>query len=119
MTRKHYIIVLSATIMLIAFFSCTKDKGKVPAPVAPTYDCSTVHFSQDIKPLIDSKCIACHSASYLCGDLITYDDVKIKVDNGTLMQKVVRDKTMPPGNPLTEEELQQFKCWLENGGNNN
>ncbi len=105
-------------LSLCIFVACTKDRGQLPETI-PSADCSTIHFSEDIKPVIDDKCLGCHSASYLCGDLVTYDDVKSKVDNGSLLQKVVRDKTMPPGNPLSEEELQKFKCWVESGGNNN
>lgn len=115
MMKKYFILLFT---MAAVFFSCTKEKGKLVEP-AKKVDCSAIHFAQDIKPLIDNKCIACHSASYLCGDLVTYEDVKLKVDNGSLMQKVVTDKTMPPGNPLTEEEWQKFKCWIENGGTNN
>ena len=118
MKRNHLYILLVIALPPAIFLSCSKDRGQVPVLVkAP--DCGNVIFSKDIKPILDIHCVGCHSANFIHGDLETHSEVKFKVDDGTLLQKVVKDKTMPPGNPLTEEEIQKFKCWIEDGAKDN
>lgn len=91
--------------------------GKLPESTG--IDCNKITYAKDIKPLIDNYCVGCHSSNFASGDLVTHSDVKLKVDNGTLMKVVVIDKTMPEASSLTKEEIQKFKCWIESGALNN
>lgn len=89
----------------------------LPAP--NSMDCSKITYTQDIKPLIDTYCVGCHSSGFSSGDLVSHAEVKLKVDNGSLLKEVVTNRTMPQGTSLSEQEIQKFKCWIENGGLDN
>ena len=50
-----------------------------------------------------------------------YPELKEKAESGILWIRISVAKTMPPRplNPLTDEELEIIKCWLDDGAQNN
>lgn len=110
-------IFLIATLSTLLFSSCTFEKSE-----ALTVGCdATMSYATDIKPIIDAKCVTCHTTGASQGDFQTYAVVKVKVDNGTFNNRVFVAKDMPPGgNPqLTADELQKIKCWMDQGAQDN
>ncbi len=80
-------------------------EGAAPTPV--------LSFEKDIKPIVQAKCLTCHGEYSTFGKWMNYDESFAKKDK--IMQRVVVDKTMPLGAPLSEEEINIFKEWI-NGG---
>lgn len=112
--KKIFLIISLVTFL---YSSCTFEKS-TPLPVGCT---TTMFYQTDIKPIIDAKCVSCHTTGASQGDFTTYGVVKAKVDNGTFKNRVFTLKDMPPGGStqLTEEELGKLKCWVDQGAPNN
>lgn len=104
---------------LIAFASCKKDEdgggdGRI--------DCNTVTFSTTIAPILQNSCTTsgCHDAASVNGDYTTYAGLETVAKNDTMRQKVLIDMSMPKaGDDLTQTQLDQFKCWLDDGALDN
>lgn len=110
-------IFLIATLTSLLYTSCTFEKTE-----ALTLGCdATMSYATDIKPIIDAKCVTCHSTGASQGDFQTYAVVKSKVDNTSFNNRLFIAKDMPPGGSpaLTEAELGKIKCWLEQGALDN
>lgn len=82
-------------------------------------DTNACAFSATIQPVINTKCAIpnCHNAGSALGDFTTYEGLKTRADNGRIRTNVFDLKIMPPASatPLTDEEKEQLKCWLDNG----
>jgi hypothetical protein len=76
-----------------------------------------VTYSQTVQPLIQTRCAltGCHTAGSTTGNFDTYEELRQRVDNGKLKLSVFDLKIMPPDVPLSDEELQKIKCWMEQG----
>ena len=121
-------------IFISLLFACTYDQYEVPqpAPAGPApadttnsamtrCDSLNVTYTLTVKPIMDASCTTsgCHSAGSGNGDYTTYAGLKAKVDNGSFKQRVLEDKNMPPGGPLSAETLEKLQCWLDAGAPNN
>ncbi|MFT6503704.1 MAG: mono/diheme cytochrome c family protein [Crocinitomicaceae bacterium] len=107
MKIKH---LLFATAIAFLTFSCDKTSDFVPVcdGSAPTYDA-------DVAALISQKCLQCHGAGSSNGNFSTYSGLSAVTSNGKFEQEVLTDRTMPQTGSLSEAELNQIKCWVENG----
>ena len=92
-----------------------------------------VDFKKDIKPLLESRCVSCHSSSKQKGDLNLSSllastkggdsgpaIIPNNTDESLLLERISLphddEEIMPPkGAPLNPEELALFKKWIENG----
>jgi mono/diheme cytochrome c family protein len=89
-------------------------------------------FSEDVMPILQAKCAACHNAQTHLGgwDASSYDSVINSGDNGPavvpsdpdaslLAQKIQGTQTqggiMPPAAPLPDEEIDLILDWIETG----
>jgi hypothetical protein len=84
-------------------------------------DTAAVSFSADIMPMIQGNCVAgCHVAGGTgAGIFENYLEVKAKVDNGSLLQRVVVTQDMPPAGALTDCQIALVQAWILNGAQNN
>jgi mono/diheme cytochrome c family protein len=104
-------------IFLIFFFSCGK-----PEDNTPPADCSKVNATySEIKKITAASCnsSSCHGQGSGNGDFTTHAGIKAKAENGTLKNRVVVKKDMPPGKRLTTEQIHQIECWINNGAPEN
>jgi formylglycine-generating enzyme required for sulfatase activity/mono/diheme cytochrome c family protein len=106
-------------------------------PVARAAD--TVDFSGQIKPILEFNCVRCHGASggkekpkgglsldskadaFKGGDdgvvIVPGDPAKSPLYTSTVLPKD-DDKFMPPkGDPLTKEQIELLKAWIQQGAN--
>lgn len=99
--------------------ACRKDKSND----LNNLDCSKISsgYSSNIKPIIEANCLSsgCHNSGSVNGDFTTYDGVKVKVDNGSIDNRVIQQKNMPPTGSLSMDQLKKIKCWLNSGALNN
>lgn len=76
-------------------------------------------YKKDIQPIINTKCAVpnCHNAGATLGDFTIYANLKQRADNGRIRTNVFELKIMPPASavPLTDQEKERLKCWLDNG----
>jgi hypothetical protein len=103
-------------LVLLGMLSCNKDEYD-------GLDCSSMAatYNANIKPIISASCTSsgCHNAGSSNGDFTTYNGLKQKVDNGSIENRVLKEKNMPPSSPLSLDDRKKIKCWIENGALNN
>ena len=68
-------------------------------------------FAQDIRPLFTTQDIEHMNFVF---DLSDFDDV---VANAELIYERVVDKSMPPGDPWSDEQIAKFRQWIDGGMN--
>jgi len=111
-------IILSG---LFAINSCYYDKEDLLYPV--TVDCATVNasYAANVSPLIISKCsyAGCHNAGGAAGGLVLESYTQVANSAGGINQRCIIEKTMPPSNPLTPNEIAILTCWINAGTPNN
>lgn len=122
---RSYLLGLSSFLLIGVFtFSipaCTSDQlDPIAAPeicdtLVPTYD-------QQMIFLVETTCAyeGCHSSGFSSGDYSSYADMLPNLDDGKIFDRVVASRDMPPSyadgpKTLTEEEIELFNCWIENG----
>lgn len=114
--KKLVRVTVFTLIAGIWWSSCKKDEYK-------NLDCSTISsaYNANIKPIIDANCISsgCHNSGSNNGDFTSYAGLKGKADNGSLENRVLDKKDMPPSGALSLDDRKKIKCWIENGALNN
>jgi hypothetical protein len=77
-----------------------------------------VFFANQIKPIIDANCqvSGCHGSNSNIPSFATYDDIKDRA-NGIKFR--TSNKTMPPGGPLSDDDIQLISHWVDQGAPNN
>jgi len=135
--------LIGMTMVLLA--GCAKDEGplfipQVP-PVVPGEPIDTAYFTTEVQPIFDQKCWVCHppNAGLDLGEGMAYDDLvnvtstgfapMLRVVPGDLENSLLWHKVsftgqyglnMPPaGEPLSTEELQVIRDWIEQGAQEN
>ena len=101
--------------------SCYKDKEDLLYG-DDNCEATTVSFSADIMPIIQSECgtSGCHvQGGNGNGIFDNYSTVKAKVDNGSLENRVIVERSMPKGGRLTNCQIDYIKKWLQDGALNN
>ncbi len=98
--------------MAVGVSSCKKDKLLVPV----CEDNSTPTYDDNIKTLINTSCAksGCHGSGSSNGDYTSYAGISSDLTNGRFENRVLKDQTMPKGSTLSQGEINQFQCWLEN-----
>ncbi len=118
--KKLVNLSLLCFLTLFLIHCSYKEEKDLIKPGAEKCDTSEVKFSSSIRPLINNHCIVCHQAGGTGnGDFSTYAGIKAKVDNGSLRNRTLVTKDMPPSGGLSACELQQLQYWLNEGAPNN
>jgi hypothetical protein len=112
--KSHFIPI--SFILLCVFFAngCYYHKEEL---LNPPVKCSIVPtFGTEIFPLIKSKCSIpnCHDATESGGHFF-HDYKSIYDAKDHIYLKVVIEKTMPKTGRLTQAEIDQIQCWIDNG----
>lgn len=102
---------------MLVFTGCYYDKDELLYPKS-NIDCNTVPAKYaDVAPIISQKCAGagCHDAATAAGATVleTYDQIKSK--SARIIQRVIVEKTMPPGMTLSTTETAILKCWIGSG----
>ncbi len=113
--KKQQVII--PALMLFALAACKKETTET-TPIA-SVDCTTVTYSEVIKPLFDANCVSCHGTGSPDGALNNYAETKVFAENGKLKDEVLTTRSMPIGKTLSSDQLGQIKCWLDDGAQNN
>ena len=115
--------------MLFVLFGCYYDSAE-GLYGTPGVGCDTTvtNFGTEVKPILQSYCISCHSNSAAIGSgggikLQDYADVKTYADNGKLMGTINHSSgylAMPKGGgKLTDCEILKIQTWITRGTLNN
>lgn len=79
--------------------------------------CTTpVTYTNTMKAIIDSKCTSCHRAGGSSANQGIYTSYSaLQARTNAMFEETVNRKTMPPTGPLSQTDLDAWKCWRENG----
>lgn len=108
---KKCTLLLFTTIFLIG---CSKGDEKI----TPVCDGSNLTYSSGISAIINSNCnnSGCHNSGSSNGDYTSYVGLKGTLTNGNFNSRVLNRQDMPKGSAtLSETQLNQLKCWVNNG----
>src|SRR5437016_4428761 len=87
----------------------------------------TFSFRQDIAPLLETKCLRCHSGANPKGDLDLSTEkglqqgsssgqvIDSKQPKESLLLQMVQARKMPPKEKLTDKEIESLRKWIESG----
>ena len=116
------LIYLSAIGAILSLPACKKDSAKLQQKNLPDNTCSK-SYTNDVFPLILTKCAmqGCHTANFPFGDFTTFNDLRLKIENGKVQSLVFQYSLMPPQEKaqLTGEEKDVLRCWIKNGAPRN
>lgn len=82
----------------------------------------SVSFSEDIMPLIQTECATsgCHVQGGTGNGIFdNYQNVKDKVENGSLKDRVLVRRDMPPNEPLSNCQIEYIEEWINQGAPDN
>lgn len=116
--------LLRATLLCIGFLP-----GFAVAEEAPEVD-----FGRDVKPILARRCFACHGPDVAEGGLVLTDKDSVlsaeldsglravvpgAVDDSELLRRIqstdVFERMPPDGKPLTDDEVEIIRRWIEQG----
>lgn len=113
---KKYIL-LFVTMVSVVTVACLKDQAaQIKTVVAQPSSCDTITYSKHIQPLMDTYCAysGCHSSNNSPRvPLTTYSEVSLQA--ASIDNHVFTLQDMPLGGTMSAAELQQLRCWLDNG----
>ena len=118
---KKLIFILAG----ISFLGCQHDPVIPPEP--------TISFSGQIAPILISNCatVGCHDGAPGADEelppLRNYEEIRKHVKPGNARDSKIYkyitaidgEDAMPPGRPLTEEQIQLIFLWISQGAKNN
>ena len=121
------IIITIIFILIIALaMGCSKgsgDPGNNPQQSPGTTSCDGVNatFTTDILPIFQGSCATssgCHGTGSNNGPGPLRNFIEIR-DAGTEIKRVVNVGSMPKNGSLTNLQIRQISCWVDNGRLNN
>lgn len=110
-------------LFLLLLAACKTDSEEALYPeVENQCQPKDVSYSVSISPLIKNHCATtgCHvQGGRGNGIFENYLQIKAKVDNGSLLQRVVVDQDMPPSGSLSDCEIKTIQQWILEGAPDN
>ncbi|MDG1252082.1 MAG: hypothetical protein P8N56_00180 [Schleiferiaceae bacterium] len=115
-------IVYSALMAFVGLSACYYDHADEVYGNTPC-DVSSVTWTNDIEPLIQSQCLSCHQGVSASGglDLSTYANVKLNLSTmvGRMNKPAGDPMLMPQSGPLANCNLIQMDTWVAQGAPEN
>lgn len=80
---------------------------------------SAVSYSADIQPILESRCLGCHSENKQGADRngarvgVDFDTYELAKENAVRANSRIQNGSMPPSGPIPEEEKQIFQMWID------
>ena len=129
-TIKSRILKVTLALLLFAALStCYYDNEENLNPdLSNNCDLTNVTYTLTVRPILQSYCLSCHSASAASGSgggvrLENYTDLKTYVTNGKLYGSVTHAagfSAMPKGGSTLDNcTIQKLKKWMDDGALNN
>lgn len=115
------ISILSAALMSACFFDTEEDLYEFYYE-ANQCDTTQITYLEHIEPIIRGKCATtgCHVAGGTGNGIFeSYEGVKDKVNDGSLLRRTVVNQDMPPSGPLSDCQMKQIQAWIALGAPEN
>ena len=129
--RQLHLAAAAGLMCVLVLASCGSDPIATSAAVARIEE-STVSFSGDVLPLLESRCVGCHGAERAAGGLAlgSYAELSAGSENGpvvvagdamasSLVELVVNQAMPKKGPKLLATEVQLLTDWVNQGALDN
>ncbi|MFC7347974.1 c-type cytochrome [Chryseobacterium zhengzhouense] len=107
---KKLMYIISSAVVLVACDSRTYEEISDKTPVA-----EVVTYNKDVKPIIETNCVSCHSPGAQA--LTNYSQVKNNIDN--IIDRISRPTgdplKMPQGGSLSPSQITIITKWKADG----
>ncbi len=117
------ILILFAICVSVIFVACKKNNSTNPpgGGGGGSVDCSTVKFSTTVLPLLSSRCSisGCHDASSSNGPGPLTNYAQIFASRNSILSAVNSNRMPQGGPPLSTQEKDALKCWVDANAPNN
>lgn len=111
---KKILYLLSSAVVLMACESKTYEEISDNTPIT-----EVVKYEADVKPIIETNCIGCHSPGGPAASkpLTSYNLVKANIDNiiDRIQRPIGAAGRMPPGTSLSQTQINFFIKWKADG----
>ncbi|OJV54599.1 MAG: hypothetical protein BGO31_06430 [Bacteroidetes bacterium 43-16] len=115
-------LMIPAAIITMPY-ACKKDNGADMYPPAGACNISDISYFNDVVPVIQSKCLDCHSRGLTRYTFATYADVRAAANSGRLVAAI----THAPGAPVMPKDgpkldscsIAKIKSWVDAGAPDN
>lgn len=108
---KKFVSIIIPVLILASCESRTYEEISDNTPVT-----GVVKYESDLKPIIESSCINCHSAASF-KPLVNYTQVKANIDN--IIDRIQRPAgdplKMPQGGSMSQNQINLFVKWKADG----
>lgn len=104
----------------IIFTNCKSDNVEDYYSGDEVCDTNLASFTNDIMPIMESKCISCHGSNSSSGlSLTNYNEIKQNID--LTIESITRTNNFMPknGTRLPDCSINKFKAWKSQGTLNN
>ncbi|MCC6690653.1 MAG: cytochrome c [Bacteroidia bacterium] len=110
---KNFVRITTAVIICVAIIiSCKTTKSPTTTTATPP----ALTYTASVKKILDQNCNGCHNnPEKKKGDFTKYAGVKAKIDKGEFQEEVFQKKSMPPKEPLSADDFDKLKKWVEAG----
>lgn len=113
---KRIGLTLSLLCALLAWNGCKDNTDPNEEGPACNLSNADLSYSKNIKGIIDSYCLSCHSGSGPGpDDYRTYEGMKSHLDEGHFLEEVVINKTMPQSGSMGQAQRDSINCWIKSG----
>ena len=121
---KRILIVTGGLLSLLGMgFLTSCETTTDPPQTNEVVDCSvtTPTYDAEIRSIVQGNCATpgCHVAGFSAGDFSNFEGIKAVANSGSLRANVVTSRAMPPGRPLSQDDIDQIDCWIQNGAPEN
>ena len=116
---KKYIILFVAIASVVSVGCLKEHAAAVKTVVTQPGACDTITYTKHIQPIMTNYCytpgsVGCHSSGNSPRvPLTTYAEVSLQ--SAAIDNHVFTIQDMPAGGTMSAKELQQLRCWLDNG----
>jgi hypothetical protein len=113
----NYPKIVKTILLLFVLVGC-KHKADIPSEPA-------ISFASQVQPIVVNNCAqsGCHDGSGRSFSLIDYSKIIGKVNPGdaanSRLYTSIINRSMPPNNPLTDEQTKLIYIWIIQGAENN
>lgn len=127
--KINLVILIAMVFSTTVFVSCYRDKEEELYPIKTSCDTtSTISYSQQVEPLFNTYCKACHNTSNNNSaggnlNLEGYDNFSQWAKNGIVLQSIKHESgisPMPKNSPkLSDCNIRIIEKWIDEGILNN
>ncbi len=111
---RYFILIVTVSAVVEG---CYYDKEETL--YGASLNCATVSYtySAEVGPIVAQYCATsgCHDANTHAGNVTLTNFAEASASLARINQRVVIDRTMPPSERLTSDQISTIRCWIANG----